>query len=192
MIGNDIVDLNAAIKESNWRRKGFLQKLFTLKEQEKILSSPKPHLAVWLLWSMKEAAYKAHQRRYSLERSYRPKSFSCTILFSEENSAKGKVQCGEDIYLTQSSFSNKYIHTMASVSEEREVIRNIMSSSENLRSTFISHFAEIKNYCENQIVLKKDGRSIPVLSYRGHSLNCSFSFSHHGQFSAYALSLTNY
>ncbi|WP_332368793.1 hypothetical protein [Spirosoma telluris] len=30
MIGNDIVDLTQAKQESNWQRKGFLHKLFTL------------------------------------------------------------------------------------------------------------------------------------------------------------------
>ena len=33
MIGNDIVDLALAQKESNWKRKGFLDKIFTLQEQ---------------------------------------------------------------------------------------------------------------------------------------------------------------
>jgi hypothetical protein len=33
MIGNDVVDLALAQKESNWKRKGFLNKLFTSVEQ---------------------------------------------------------------------------------------------------------------------------------------------------------------
>ena len=33
MIGNDIIDLALAKKENNWQRKGFLDKLFTPKEQ---------------------------------------------------------------------------------------------------------------------------------------------------------------
>ena len=37
-IGNDIVDLNLAKTESNWQRKGFLEKQFTQKEQEEILT----------------------------------------------------------------------------------------------------------------------------------------------------------
>ena len=34
MIGNDIVDLDLARKESNWKRKGFLDKIFSLQEQQ--------------------------------------------------------------------------------------------------------------------------------------------------------------
>ena len=33
MIGNDIVDLNLAKTQSNWQRKGFLERQFTKKEQ---------------------------------------------------------------------------------------------------------------------------------------------------------------
>jgi phosphopantetheinyl transferase (holo-ACP synthase) len=33
VIGNDIVDLALARKESNWKRPGYLNKIFTTKEQ---------------------------------------------------------------------------------------------------------------------------------------------------------------
>ena len=33
MIGNDIVDLNLAERQSNWQRPGFLEKQFTIQEQ---------------------------------------------------------------------------------------------------------------------------------------------------------------
>ena len=42
MIGNDIVDLVQARLQSNWKRKGFVEKIFTQKEQELIFSSQNP------------------------------------------------------------------------------------------------------------------------------------------------------
>ena len=39
MIGNDIIDLSAAKLESNWQRRGFLEKQFTKNEQRQILSA---------------------------------------------------------------------------------------------------------------------------------------------------------
>ena len=42
MIGNDIVDLQLAKKQSNWQRKGFLDKQFTVSEQEEIARSKNP------------------------------------------------------------------------------------------------------------------------------------------------------
>lgn len=62
MIGNDVVDLVLARKESNWKRKGFLNKLFTSFEQELILQASNQEEMVWMLWSIKESVYKAYQR----------------------------------------------------------------------------------------------------------------------------------
>lgn len=62
MIGNDVVDLVLAQKESNWKRKGFLNKLFTSFEQDLIKKAPNQDEMVWMLWSIKESVYKAYQR----------------------------------------------------------------------------------------------------------------------------------
>ena len=56
MIGNDIIDLALARKESNWLRSGFLDKIFTLREKLLISNSQNPETTVWNLWSRKEAA----------------------------------------------------------------------------------------------------------------------------------------
>ena len=39
MIGNDVVDLKLAATESNWKRKGYLDKLFSVAEQEYIFNA---------------------------------------------------------------------------------------------------------------------------------------------------------
>ena len=56
MIGNDIIDLSVAKLESNWQRRGFLEKQFTEEEQQLILTASNPFVLVWKFWSMKEAA----------------------------------------------------------------------------------------------------------------------------------------
>ena len=58
MIGNDIVDLALAKKESNWKRNRFLDKIFTQKEQLLIANAINPEIMIWNLWTRKEAAYK--------------------------------------------------------------------------------------------------------------------------------------
>ncbi len=62
MIGNDVIDLVLAKKESNWKHKGFLTKLFTSFEQELIAKATNQEEMVWMLWSIKESVYKAYQR----------------------------------------------------------------------------------------------------------------------------------
>ena len=79
MIGNDIVDLHLAKTQSNWQRKGFLEKQFTQKEQCAILNAKNPFVTVWLFWSMKEAAYKCYTQK-SNERFYAPQKFDCRLI----------------------------------------------------------------------------------------------------------------
>ena len=78
MIGNDLVDLKLAAKQSNWQRKGFLDKLFTPKEQGYILNSDDSFKTVWLLWSMKESAYKAYLLMHN-DRFFAPKKLACHL-----------------------------------------------------------------------------------------------------------------
>lgn len=79
MIGNDLVDLKLAAKQSNWQRKGFLDKLFTPIEQGYILNSDNPFETVWLLWSMKESAYKVYLQMHN-DRFFAPKKLMCHLI----------------------------------------------------------------------------------------------------------------
>lgn len=112
MIGNDVVDLELARTESNWKRKGFLQKLFTVQEQALILQHQQPEVMIWVLWSMKEAAYKAYNRQTGI-RAYIPHKLESSISFIEEGRAEGKVMLDTYVYLTKTSIHNNIIHTIA-------------------------------------------------------------------------------
>lgn len=108
MLGNDIVDLNLAKIQSNWRRKNYLDKIFTVEEQLLITSADKPDEMVWLLWSMKESAYKIHNRKTGI-RDFAPKSLSCTI----HADSYGAVNISDSIYFTKSNVQTAFIHTIA-------------------------------------------------------------------------------
>ena len=111
MIGNDIVDLSLARVQSNWQRKGFLQKLFTADEQETILNHPEPELMVWVLWSMKEAAYKVYNRQ-TLDKGFFPHLLQCNIS-SNTTTFSGKVCCKGKKYITSTVIDGDFIHTLA-------------------------------------------------------------------------------
>ena len=97
MIGNDIIDLSLAKIESNWHRRGFLEKLFTENEQKLISAAPNPFVIVWKFWSMKEAAYKVYTQQ-DKQRFFAPKKFDC-LLISEN---KGLVNFKNQILVCQS------------------------------------------------------------------------------------------
>jgi phosphopantetheinyl transferase (holo-ACP synthase) len=118
MIGNDLVDLLEAARKSNWRRRGFLEKVFSEDEQRFILDAEDPEEVVWLFWSMKEAAYKIHSRLMG-QRTFAPAFLVCTLGWIGTLEAQGTVIVDQQVYYTVSSIQEKYIHTLAAQSRER-------------------------------------------------------------------------
>lgn len=112
MIGNDIVDLDLARKESNWQRKGFLEKIFSQKEQNLIQNALNPELMVWNLWSRKEAGYKIYNRCTGIK-GYFPWLLQCS--YDDEN--LGKVIIDNFVFHTHTQITDEYIYTIA-VSEK--------------------------------------------------------------------------
>ena len=121
MIGNDIIDLDLAHQESNWQRKGFLDKLFTESEQELIFNYEIPEVMVWILWSKKESAYKIYNRLTS-QRAYIPLFFQCTDLELKGNTVYGKVICEDLLFFTKTFITEEFIRTIA-VREEKDLRR---------------------------------------------------------------------
>ncbi len=154
MIGNDIIDLALARKESNWKRAGFLGKIFTTKEQLLISNAENPEIMVWNLWSRKEAAYKIYNRQTGI-RGYIPTQLECIY----ENENLGSVHCNGNIYYTKTEISKDKIVTIA-VSQK-------------------SDFKEIILLKPTMKIHKKNG--IPYVNDANNQLK-PISISHHGRF----------
>ncbi len=118
MIGNDIVDLKQAAKESNWKRKGYLEKIFTAHERFLIHSAKNPDIMVWLLWTMKEAVYKACSKETTI-RSFNPTFLCSNNLILHNSTATGNVTHQDTLYYCQSILTPEYIHTIAAAEMER-------------------------------------------------------------------------
>ena len=108
MIGNDIVDLSLAKAESNWKRRGFLDKIFTKNEQLLISKAQNPEIMVWDLWSRKEAAYKIYNRQTGI-REFIPLKLECFDVYAEI----GKVSYKKQVYFTKTEITEHYIHTLS-------------------------------------------------------------------------------
>jgi phosphopantetheinyl transferase (holo-ACP synthase) len=159
MIGNDVIDIIQSCRESNWQRKGFIQKLFTVNEQLMISNATDPEIMVWLFWSMKEAAYKIYNRQ-TKRREYIPKKLACSIISQYNNCIMGKVNCAQNVYYTKTILSHESIHTLA------------VNSLDNLENVI-----EI----ENKDIIK-DNNGIPYLCNFLSNTFQDVSISHHGRF----------
>ena len=108
MIGNDIIDLKLALLQSNWQRKGYLDKIFTDLEQHLIINSNDLDRQVWQLWSRKEAVYKLLLQK-GIQKGYFPKKIKCL----DNNLENGEVIFDNCIYYTKTLLSVNYIHSIA-------------------------------------------------------------------------------
>lgn len=108
MIGNDVIDLKCAHAESNWQRRGFLQKIFTPDEQDFIRNASDSEIAVWKLWSQKEAVYKIINRATGIRR-YNPLQIECLAF----GNPVGNFRFQSQRFTTQTTVDNLMIHTIA-------------------------------------------------------------------------------
>ncbi|WP_316768921.1 4'-phosphopantetheinyl transferase superfamily protein [Pedobacter frigiditerrae] len=172
MLGNDIVDLDKANTESNWKRKGYLDKLFSSNEQQEILSSSNPETMVWLFWSMKEAAYKIVNRE-TLERFYSPKKFDVT-----SNGNDGTVTFEGKTFYTKSEIKDNLIHTIAAAKAEN--LNHIQTAFLANADDYLSDF----NSKSEHFSLEKDANGIPNLVDKTNGKIHFASVSHHGRYLA--------
>ncbi|MFT7351982.1 MAG: phosphopantetheinyl transferase (holo-ACP synthase) [Flavobacterium sp.] len=152
MIGNDVVDLNLAKKQSNWRRPNYLQKICTSFEIAAVHSAENPDNLVWEIWSRKEAVYKILLQK-KIKKGYYPKKIEC-LNFEEI----GIVSYENFTFFTQTKTTDTYIHSIA---------------VENIKD-----FNLIKKSILNSKVYKLN--EIPYLVNNG--VKYPYTKSHHGNF----------
>jgi phosphopantetheinyl transferase (holo-ACP synthase) len=125
MIGNDVVDLSIATQQSNWRRKNYLDKVFTPLEQDFIRAAANPDEMVWSLWSRKEAVYKIIRQKGG-KSGYYPKAIECL----DTCSTNGKVRFKHTVYFTQTIIKDSLLQTVAvTKSSDFQFVTEIENSS---------------------------------------------------------------
>ena len=192
MRGNDIVDLHAAALESNWQRKGFLEKIVTPSEQQYIHLSGNPHSTFWRLWSMKESAYKADVR-LTHARIFAPQKYICW--FSDE--INGIVYTGNRVYRCITSQTTGYIYSTAVAAEETKapvidhcfLVRgeNWLQQQEYIYQRIIDRYAGLAGCKKEALRICKDALNIPSLYDSEDHSRLYLSITHHGRYAAFTI-----
>ncbi|NSL90778.1 4-phosphopantetheinyl transferase family protein [Chitinophaga sp. Mgbs1] len=175
MTGNDIIDLQLAATESNWRRKGYLEKVFTPAEQELITAATDPDVMVWLLWSGKEAAYKIFNR-VSRQRIYAPQKWEVMPLVWQKDQISGSIKGAGASYAFSSKLTAEYIHTVAVVSGINPAVLPVRIMEAAADDACLRH----TGFMNHQESLRKEEGLPVVMNRAGHS--CIASISHHGRY----------
>lgn len=196
MIGNDIIDLDQARRESNWRRNGFLNKLFTPHEQLLIQSASDPDVMVWLLWSMKESAYKIAVRETGY-RFFAPQKLVCHLATSLADVVKGNVFYRRTYQVT-TSITDRYVASVGFSPDATPFSQSIISFEygdyqhqhrvirEQLKQWGAARFS----VSEERIQLRQDEWGVPTLLVTlpsGKTIHNPVSLSHHGYYGAFAI-----
>ncbi len=191
MTGNDIVDIKKAAAESNWKRPGFLEKIFTEPEQEYIHHAAAPAQMVWRLWSMKESAYKIYTRQFG-GRFFAPQKLSCTLI----NETEGLVTINNISYQCNTIPTNNYIYSVARPMETLHVdfINScfyLPQSCESKPQLFINKkiidsYHAVSGGVKKNTALLKDENGVPFL-YCGSKLQIPVSITHHGNYAAFTI-----
>ena len=190
MIGNDIIDLKLASSFPSWRRKRFRDKVFSVEEQKIISDSLDPFQTIWLLWSMKESAYKTYSRKHS-EKFFAPIKLKCKLT----SFRKGIVEIFDEKYRTYSTIEENYIYSIAHQSSSENVITNFFKldnanySNQHCTSykKLLHAIAEEKKVTLASLTIRKDENGIPYLFQNNQAQEIPFSVTHHGNFGAYAI-----
>lgn len=181
MIGNDLVDIKKARYQSNWKRSGWLEKIFDDFELQHIKTSEQPEYTVWELWSRKEAAYKAHQRLLKLQPVFNPKSFVC--------SPGNKVIHKDYEYRVETKITDAYIYSEVMLPEAYNVASKIVKGLDNARSLLKQTLSEKYQIQTSKIQIKKDQYRIPFITLNGKYEKTDFSLTNHGNYSAFIIIL---
>jgi phosphopantetheine--protein transferase-like protein len=186
MIGNDIVDLNTI--KSNWKRPRFLNKVFTENEQHIISVSENQHQTVWLLWSMKEAAYKIYVQQLG-KTFFNPKKLVCNL----SSSTKGYVSIENTTYYTTAIISKDYIYTIASLKYSENYKSAIFklkndsyeTQSESIKNRFLETISKNTDLKFKDLNIRKNIFGVPKLFHIDSILPIQMSLTHCGNYCGY-------
>lgn len=190
MTGNDIVDIATAAAESNWKRAGFLEKIFTQKEQQYIDDAAIPGQMIWRLWSMKESAYKIYTRQNG-GRFFAPQKLSCTV-FSETS---GQVTINTISYQTITISTTDYVYSIARPEGYKADFLNYWfyipkyytDQQKFIHKKLIAGYTALKREDKKNFTIIKDKNNIPYLYCKNQKLSIPVSITHHGNYAAFTI-----
>ena len=189
MIGNDIVDLKLANAGLGSRLQRFMDKVFHPDEQLLIRNAKNSHQMLWLLWSMKESAYKI-QMQYLVNRYFDPKALRCELT----DDFSGTVTADATIYNTNSILTAEYIYTTGCTQVDARLVTNYLkldstsySNQHNqVHQSLLSHYANYYHLRLDDLSISKNEACIPHVFYKGNERPTPISLTHHGGYIGYA------
>jgi len=216
--GNDIVSLNA-INKTRTNQPGFYSKILSDTEKALYKELLPAGIAfenfVWLLWSIKESAYKYLQRntpglvfsptRFVVQRIEPPFGYATTNIESSETEGTGfgnrpvlksVITFGSDTLYSKSFIYRELIVSVVNSNEDFENtswgIKFISSSDPEYQSTAVRIFlvARLNKLLKlDGVTISKSPHGFPLILSHDEHIEIPVSLSHHDQWVAYSFQL---
>jgi hypothetical protein len=189
MVGNDVVDLSDPESSHDARHARFDRRVFTPEEFEALSSGHTDTQRRWILWSAKEAAYKA-ARRESAEAVFSPARFIVIL----DHSLCGSVGVGSRRWPVQIQIAGNCVHAVVSEDESfagilsdsrRLTSAELRDPSQGVRRFAIASIAAGLGVATSDLRIEKTNR-IPQLIVAGEAAPVALSLSHHGSYAGFA------
>lgn len=212
--GNDIVSLNA-INVTRTKQPNFYSKILTPTEtalhQEPRFANIPFEIFVWLLWSIKESAFKFLQRvdadilftpvKFEVDEVQIPSEFDLVnfdraeliaVGFDGFNAIRSTIKFGEHILYSNSLIYQEFVSSVVNDTEDfgqtHWGIKRIGNKETNFQSAGVRAFL-IDNLPYKNIIISKNPHGIPILLKDSIELPIPISLSHHEYYIAYSFQL---
>jgi len=189
MLGNDIVDLSDPESSRDARHSRFDQRVFTPEENQSLSTDDSDRQKRWILWSAKEAAYKA-ARRESAEVVFSPARFVVDL----DRSLCGSVRYGMRRWPARVQIDGDCVHAVVSEDASfagtlsaacRLTSTELRDPSEAVRRFALASIAAQLGLAISDLRIQKIDR-IPQLILAGEAAPVALSLSHHGAYAGFA------
>jgi phosphopantetheinyl transferase (holo-ACP synthase) len=198
MLGNDIVDLADPETSCGGQHPRFDRRVFTMYERAALSRSPDPTRARWILWAVKESAFKG-LRRAQPETVFSPARFAVAL----DSQLQGSVTYRDKRYRATVEMDRDCVHAIVSddrapdsmLWESRRIADSTIANatpstvaSQQVRALALVRIADRIGIDRSDLSIECVGR-IPHLIHRGERTMATLSLSHHGSYVGFACRL---
>lgn len=195
MLGNDIIDLEEVLRSGQARRAGFQERICTLSELSPLQKDFTEELGIWILWALKESAYKCYIQAGGLP-IFAPKKFVATVESINKHQLSAYLKTPAGTFNSQVQINHSYVLAESwrsnSTSEEicsgTEVFTTHVQKDKSIsiKRALCKHIASALQLDIGELEVRKNDRKIPALYLVGKKLSITVSLSHHGKWGLFS------
>ncbi|MBX2874913.1 MAG: 4'-phosphopantetheinyl transferase superfamily protein [Saprospiraceae bacterium] len=189
MLGNDIIDLREVLATGQAKRPGFKERICLDMELKPLNTQFSEEYCIWLLWAIKESAYKYYiqaggQPLFAPKKfQFQPKAIATKLISGLTHTPAGSVH--SVVYLSGDYLrAESWSMTLPHPSIHRHLYfldaTTTKGKSKQLKYLIGKQLGAELGYQAEDISIQKDYRQVPYLFHRKQQLPYSISLSHHG------------